>query len=539
MSENTDSQDEDLPEPIADREDLPDAVDPERVREIERVTEKPESDESPTNETATAESSADATEAESTDGATDSTPSARETRAREREQRSREREAERERRRAERETRRERRREEGTTGDAEDGDLPPEDLERAFAILDEAIASDAIGGEQFDQLLTVFEHGIANPAEADPEEIAEMISMLEELVLEPDDLSEIDLGGILDIFEQVITTTTGQESEDLAAVFDLLEEGVRDPSSIDPADVDRFRTGIEEVIVELTDPSAGGFGGLFALSEAMEGESMDLDADEPVDPFRLARVAAGMTQRASGYSMESGVRTGTRMAYAAANSQSPAELLTNTRAIALDELQRSGIDIGEEQESWLEAHEDDLVDRRPLTREELEARGAELLDKSSEVGRDEAVHPSFPVLLEQLATDEARILRLLATAGPQPIVDIYDKHYIPFKKTLLAENLTMVGSDAGCRNKQRVPVYLQNLRRLGLVTISDHPVENLKRYQVLEAQQHVVYAREEAARPKAVYKRLHLTDLGVDFCEMCFPFEVTAEQPMVYFRRES
>lgn len=421
-----------------------------------------------------------------------------------------------------------------------DADLRPRELERAFDILEEALTNQTIGGQQVEQLLTVMERAVATPEETDPETVAELISMLEELIIEPDDLSDIDLGGFLSIFEEAITGTTSADREEVADMFEVVQEGIRDPTGIEPEDIDRFQSGLESAFFDFTDPSSGGVGSLLSMTGLMGGETPppEADAADGIDMFRLARIAAGMTQRATGYSMESGIRTGTRMAYAAANSKSPAELLTNSRAIALDELQRAGIDIGDEQQTWLETHEDDLVDPRPVTQEALEERGEELLAESAEIGRDEPIHPAFPIILEQLATDEARILRLLATDGPQSAIDVYERKFIPFRSKRIAKNMTMIGSDAGCRNPRQTPVYLQNLTRLGLVEIVEDPVSDLKNYQILEAQPHVEMARDSAKRTKTAYKSVHLTDFGATFCEMCFPFEVAVEELSVDFRSE-
>jgi hypothetical protein len=424
-----------------------------------------------------------------------------------------------------------------TTGTAAEpfeqgGDLRPREVDRVFEVLDEAVSSEAFGGRQFDRLLGVLERTVARPAETDPDTIAELVEMFEEVIVEPDDLSEVDIDGVLSIIEEAIAGTTVADQNDVAAIFDVVETGLRDPTAVDPAEAEQFRSSIENVVLDVTDP-AGDFGGLFALPMLAEDEAA---TDEPVDMLQVARIGAALTQRASGYSMEAGVRTGTRMTYAAVNSESPAELLDSVRAVALDELQRAGINLGDQQSEWLDSHEDEAVDPKPLTQDELRERGTRLISQSAEVGRDESVHPAFDSILTQLATDEGRILRLLATEGPQGALDIYDKTYVPFRTRLVAEDLTMLGSDAGCRNEDRAPVYLQNLRRLGLVQVSEKPIEDLKRYEIIEAQGHVEQAREQAARPKIIYNSVRLTDFGVEFCELCFPFEVDAQQETIRFR---
>lgn len=413
--------------------------------------------------------------------------------------------------------------------------LPPGEVDRVFGVMEEAVDSDALGERQLDRLFTVLEGLLSGSSETNPETLAELLSLLEDLVVDPDDLENVD--GLLSVLEEAVAGATPADADHIEDVFDVIEEGIADPTALGPEDVERFRSGIESALVDMTDP-AGGIGQLFPVP-GLSGDDPDVpdEGDGATDMVRIARVAAGMTQRATGYSLESGIRTGTRMAYAAANAESPAKLLTEARAITLDELQRAGIDLGDEQTDWLEAHEEELVDSRPVTRETLLKRGERLLSQSAEIGRDESLHPAFGSVIEELSGDEARILRLLATDGTQASMDVRDKRYVPFRSRLVAANLTMLGSDAGCREPERTPVYLGNLERLGLITFSDDPIEDLKHYQVLEAQPHIETARDAAKRPKTVYGSVHLTDFGVEFCRTCLPFEVTAEPRGTRFRR--
>jgi hypothetical protein len=422
----------------------------------------------------------------------------------------------------------------------EEGDMAPREVERVFSLLEEATAEDALDGRQLQRLLSVLENSVASPSETNPETFAELVSILEETIIAPENLDEVDVDGLLSVLEEAVAGATTADSESLEELFDVVGEGLTDPTAIEPEDVERFRAGIEDALIDITDSASGGIGGLFPIP-GMAGPPPEdaAEADDNYDMFRIARIGAAMTQRATGYSVESGIRTGTRMAYAAANSESPARLITESRAIALDELQRAGVDIGDEQADWLEEHEDDIIDSRPVTAETLRERGERLLSKSAEVGRDETIHPAFPSILEQLAADEARILRLLAEEGTQATMDIRDKKLLPFKSTLVAEKLTMIGSDAGCRYSERTPIYLKNLERLGLIDFSEEPIDDLKQYQVLEAQSHIEAAREAADRPKTVYGSVALSELGIDFCETCLPVSVEAERTASRFRKES
>ena len=54
----------------------------------------------------------------------------------------------------------------------------------------------------------------------------------------------------------------------------------------------------------------------------------------------------------------------------------------------------------------------------------LRERGEELLRRSADVREDEEGHPAYERILDEILPDEARVLRLLCAAGPQPAVDV-------------------------------------------------------------------------------------------------------------------
>jgi len=163
--------------------------------------------------------------------------------------------------------------------------------------------------------------------------------------------------------------------------------------------------------------------------------------------------------------------------------------------------------------------------RTPTLRE----RGEELLRRSADVRENEDAHPAYGRILDDLLPDEARILRLMWVAGPQPAVDVR-AGALPLNATteLIAPGLTMIGAEAGCRRSERVPAYLDNLYRLGLIWFSREPVGEQSRYQVLEAQPDVVEALKSKGRARTVRRSIALTPFGADFCENVLP-PTTAE----------
>jgi abortive infection alpha-like protein len=153
----------------------------------------------------------------------------------------------------------------------------------------------------------------------------------------------------------------------------------------------------------------------------------------------------------------------------------------------------------------------------------LRDRGAELLERSADVEYEEEFHPAYERILSQLAPDEARILRLLATRGAQPAVDVRAGKALGIGSEMVAPGLNMIGAEAGCRYLDRVPSYLNNLYRLGLIWFSREPLPNPLDYQVLEAQPDVIEAKRAGGRAKTVRRSISLTPFGEDFCRVCLP----------------
>lgn len=253
--------------------------------------------------------------------------------------------------------------------------------------------------------------------------------------------------------------------------------------------------------------------------EAAEARDVPSLLDAVRDALWVARIIVSTTRSAAGYSLRSGVRTGARMLRAAGTSRSLEEFVRESQRIAYDEMDRVGFDVLQEEVE--KNKQDENLEQVARLRE----RGGHLLELSADVEHEESVHPAYPKILDQLAPDEARILRFLATEGPQPVVNVRDAGWIPIASELVGAGLSMIGTEAGCRYEDRTQAYLNNLQSLGLVWFSDESVEDVRRYQLVEAQPKVMAARDECKRPKVVRRSLHLTPFGVDFCRVCLPLE--------------
>ena len=167
--------------------------------------------------------------------------------------------------------------------------------------------------------------------------------------------------------------------------------------------------------------------------------------------------------------------------------------------------------------------------RRVGGAQSLRERGADLLDRAADVEDErDPVHPGFARIIDQLAPDEARILKLLINEGPRGIVYVNKAAPFGFGARELARRLSMIGHEAGCLHIELVPAYLDNLVAHGLVAIRRDALEDELPYQVIEAQPEVVEALSEGGtifRGQVTRRTVHLTDFGRTFCQVCFPSE--------------
>lgn len=252
---------------------------------------------------------------------------------------------------------------------------------------------------------------------------------------------------------------------------------------------------------------------------------------EPVgQALGLARIAAAAGWRTAIWSAAVSARVANEVMKAAGSGQPPADIFRSADE-EVREYARRVLGIVEPGEVRRQAVE--MTSRRDEDRNgepaSLRDRGNELLRRSADVNFNEDAHPAYARIIDQLAPDEARILRLLALEGAQPSVDIRSG-WLPMASTseLVAGGLSMIGAEAGCRRLDDVPAYLNNLNRLGLIWFSREPLADPLRYQVLEAQPIVTDALEGAGRARTVRRSIELTPFGADFCDRCLPLD-TAE----------
>jgi hypothetical protein len=232
----------------------------------------------------------------------------------------------------------------------------------------------------------------------------------------------------------------------------------------------------------------------------------------------LVRLAAGAWFRGASWGVGLGVHTAERLGETVA-------AVAGLAGDATEGVARAADDAVKAREEQREARP-----RRPADGVgSLRERGAALLDRAADVDDGGEVHPGFARIIDQLAPDEARILKLLVNEGPQGIVYVNKAAPFGIGAREIARRLSMIGHEAGCLHIELVPAYLDNLVSHGLVAIRRDALEDELPYQVIEAQPEVIEALDQAGgtifRGQITRRSVHLTDFGRTFCQVCFPPE--------------
>jgi hypothetical protein len=235
----------------------------------------------------------------------------------------------------------------------------------------------------------------------------------------------------------------------------------------------------------------------------------------------LLRLTATAGWRALSWSTSQALATGNEMVSRALNGEAPVVILADV-AEEIRSAAAAALTGGEPAPPRRDARSP----AAPATPDELRARGAALLEQSADVGAtgDDAGHPAYARMLSEITPDEARILRLLYEAGPQPALDIRTYRPLGIGSELVAGGLNMIAEYAGLRRMDRIDPYLTNLNRQGLIDFSKERIDDPDRYQLIEAQPPAISALARAGHlPKIVYRSIRLTTFGRDFCQACLP----------------
>lgn len=168
--------------------------------------------------------------------------------------------------------------------------------------------------------------------------------------------------------------------------------------------------------------------------------------------------------------------------------------------------------------------------RRPSVEEvrtDLRKQGQDLLYRSTAVD-DPDEHPALAMILKELSPDEARIIRFIATTGPQAMVDVVARNVLSRKQREMVHHFSMLGREAGCIRPEKVPVYLDNLERLGILHVRPYRIRGQSNYELLYAQPEltgITKPRGKFVRLKTVHKGVELSEFGKELFCRCLQTE--------------
>lgn len=233
----------------------------------------------------------------------------------------------------------------------------------------------------------------------------------------------------------------------------------------------------------------------------------------------VARLAASAWWHTTQWAVRSYAKAGIGLLRVAARPDTAPEFASSLREAFRDAAQNLSGEAGEDEAERA---------KREDTEEwaELRDQAAQVLRQSRDVNYEETAHPAYERMLQELAPDEARILRMMMIEGPQPSIDVRTGGPLALLNSeLIAQGFTMIGPRAGCKYPERVPQYLNNLNRMGLIWFSRETLHDPARYQVLEAQPEMLKAVKSVRMAKIVRRSIHLTPFGEDFCRICLAID--------------
>jgi Abortive infection alpha len=170
----------------------------------------------------------------------------------------------------------------------------------------------------------------------------------------------------------------------------------------------------------------------------------------------------------------------------------------------------------------------------------LRERYLNLLAAAMDEQASARVHPAFLGILRELTADEVRLVSLFQHDGPFPLVSVVSRYRFGGALSTELRNWSRLGADAQVEHPERVPLYIDNLCRLGLTEIRPVRIaDDTRGFRALEESAAVkaAIARVEANPPAPLKngskedddrvvadlqrKALYVTAFGRRFYEAC------------------
>lgn len=159
--------------------------------------------------------------------------------------------------------------------------------------------------------------------------------------------------------------------------------------------------------------------------------------------------------------------------------------------------------------------------------EELKELYANLLASSMDSATTKDAHPSFVEIIKQLSSEEAKLLTALISTEQEPALTIRNNREDNSGGRDQFRNFTVLGEKVGVKDYGRIPNYLDNLCRLGLLEIpasysliGENTYKHLDEHPVVKAISESI-DNEEGRKSELVHKIIIVTGLGRQFINAC------------------
>ena len=156
--------------------------------------------------------------------------------------------------------------------------------------------------------------------------------------------------------------------------------------------------------------------------------------------------------------------------------------------------------------------------------EYLRKRFAKLI--ASSMNKECYVHPSFINIIEQLTSDEAKILNILPKKGRhEPIIDICVEKENADGIFTIYRNCGILGFEAGCDSPEKISFYIDNLKRLELVEVpqDSYLIDEWRYEKIINTDYYNSLIKNAEKEGTPIYKKrmVGLTDYGKCLKEIC------------------
>lgn len=163
-----------------------------------------------------------------------------------------------------------------------------------------------------------------------------------------------------------------------------------------------------------------------------------------------------------------------------------------------------------------------------MDNEELRDMYANLLANSMIEIVKNGIHPSFIEIIKQLSPDEARIMNDFKIADTQPTISLRAEVESGGGIVYL-KNYCKVGILAQCERPNDVPLYFDNLKRLGLIELhNNHYLADNSIYEELEKLEYIQMKIKDNPYESYGYTTVkvqrgyaELSEFGKLFCRIC------------------